>query len=375
MFNRVMALQSQLIMFPLLFLGGFLTSSLILPTTSQEVSGPASVSSQTFSFLKALGNSTVDWLTDTSIIHVIVALIAISVIGGVALLARNTVRSAEDVAAPVFEPQPLTDGEKIEIAGIKLNDELLDVMNIIEAYVGVNDRYSASLEKAHASLPRRVNSDQVRRLVRTLVVENQKFQQHSEELREKLEHSKTQIDELRADLSKAQSEGLRDPLTSLGNRRLFDKVLVSEIDKARDQSTDLTLVMADIDHFKTFNDTYGHQVGDEVLKVFANLMETNTKGQDTVARYGGEEFAIILPRTDTGSAYQLVEQIRRKLETKKHKIVKTGETVSKLTASFGISKYQKDDTVENLVGRADAKLYQAKKNGRNCIVVDNSTPE
>lgn len=371
MAEKTSVARRQLIILPGLFLSGFLTSAAALPLLLQQRDTFELANTGIANTMMSLSSELAKIAGNNSI-----ALIAFAVAALMLLFASKFIFSGSpSAAAPVVEAQPIEKNAKIEAAGTKLSDELTEVLCIIEDYVGANDRYSASLEKARENLPRRVSAEQVRQVVRSLVEENQSFQKHSEELRTSLNHSKQQIEALRSELSEAQQEGLRDALTQIGNRRLFDKTLVAEVDKAKLTSGDLTLVLSDIDHFKKFNDTYGHQVGDEVLKVFAKLMSTNTKGQDTVARYGGEEFAIILPQTDAGNAYQLVEQIRRKLENKQHEIKATGERVSKLTASFGIAKCRMDDTAETLVARADAKLYQAKGNGRNCIVVDNSTPD
>ena len=365
--------DSRYLLFPGVFLGGFITSSAMLPLWMSQVTGTELLSP---AFLDAANNLTHDvvaFLSDSSSVLLCFAVVTFFAVAIGLFLHRTSDSACDREISGDVEAQPLVSNEKIELAGVKLSDELTEILGIIEAYVTVNDSYSASLEKVEEKLPRRISPDQVRQVVRTLVTENQKFREHSAELRDNLQHSKAQIEVLREELNEAQQEGLRDALTQIGNRRLFDKTLAREVQNARTNETHLSLVLTDIDRFKTFNDTYGHQVGDEVLKVFAELMTTNTKGQDTVARYGGEEFAIILPRTDTGNAYQLVEQIRRELESKRHEIKKTGERVSKVTASFGIAKFRDDDTIDSLIARADAKLYQAKGNGRNCIVVDNSS--
>ena len=116
-------------------------------------------------------------------------------------------------------------------------------------------------------------------------------------LSEKLEQSRFQIIRLRSSLTKAEEIGNRDGLTALGNRRFFDNALAEEVAKARDFGGDLCIALADIDHFKKINDKFGHVAGDMVLKLFAELLTANIKGQDKVARFGGEEFAILFPDT------------------------------------------------------------------------------
>ena len=132
----------------------------------------------------------------------------------------------------------------------------------------------------------------------------------------------------------------------------------------------MCLVMGDIDRFKAINDTFGHQIGDEILKMFAKLLSSNVKGRDTVARFGGEEFAIILPETRLADAEHLTESIRSQLEGKELAVNNSGEPIGKITASFGIAQLGEHDDPDTLVQRADARLYEAKCAGRNRVVID-----
>ena len=163
---------------------------------------------------------------------------------------------------------------------------------------------------------------------------------------------------------------MRDPLTELNNRRCFDLNLAKEITDAHAQRSEMCLVMGDIDHFKSINDTFGHQIGDEILKMFAKLLSSNVKGRDTVARFGGEEFAIILPETGLRDAKQLTEGIRSQLEAKKLALNNSGEPIGKITASFGVAQLGEGDDADKLVQRADARLYEAKCAGRNRVAID-----
>ena len=125
-----------------------------------------------------------------------------------------------------------------------------------------------------------------------------------------------------------------------------------------------------LDRFKAINDTFGHQIGDEILKMFAKLLSSNVKGRDTVARFGGEEFAIILPETELDDADRLTENIRSQLESKELAVNTSGQPIGKITASFGIAQLDERDDADTLVKRADARLYEAKCAGRNRVVVD-----
>jgi diguanylate cyclase len=126
--------------------------------------------------------------------------------------------------------------------------------------------------------------------------------------------------------------------------------------------------MCDIDHFKRFNDTWGHQTGDQVLRLVANCLSENVKGRDTAARYGGEEFVVILRQTALDGAAKLADQIRGNVENKKLVKKSTGDILGTITISIGVAQLRADDTPELLIQRADRALYRAKNTGRNRVV-------
>ena len=163
---------------------------------------------------------------------------------------------------------------------------------------------------------------------------------------------------------------MRDPLTGVSNRRCFDMSLAQVLAESHEHGRDMCLVMGDIDNFKKVNDAFGHQVGDEILKLFAGVLTQNVQSRDTVARYGGEEFAIILPQTTIQDAKALAERVRRELETKELAINESGKAIGTITASFGIAQLADGDDAETLIQRADEKLYAAKCAGRNRIATD-----
>jgi diguanylate cyclase len=164
--------------------------------------------------------------------------------------------------------------------------------------------------------------------------------------------------------------GMRDPLTALSNRRYFDTSLERELADAQARGAPLSLVMGDIDNFKKINDLFGHQIGDEILKMFARVLTDNVHSRDTVARYGGEEFAIILPETRLESAKQLTERMRSQVEGMELAVSESGQEIGKVTASFGVAELGPADDADALIQRADAKLYEAKCAGRNRVAAD-----
>jgi diguanylate cyclase len=129
-------------------------------------------------------------------------------------------------------------------------------------------------------------------------------------------------------------------------------------------------MLTDIDHFKTFNDSFGHLTGDQVLRLVAMSVKHNVKGQDTAARYGGEEFAVILPNTVLRAAITVADHIRRAVMTKELMKRSTGEHLGRLTISAGVATLRADDSAQSFLERADACLYAAKRHGRNRVMCE-----
>jgi diguanylate cyclase (GGDEF)-like protein len=156
---------------------------------------------------------------------------------------------------------------------------------------------------------------------------------------------------------------LHDQLTMLGNRRMLDERLPAYLTRARDQGARLSVVIVDIDHFKAVNDAHGHQTGDQVLRLFASLLQQNTRDTDFVCRIGGEEFVVVLPGLDGTDAFELCERLRMQIERYPwHSLASN----LRVTASMGVSSAPEYD-MQTLMVRADRQLYEAKRSGRNRV--------
>ncbi len=250
-----------------------------------------------------------------------------------------------------------------------LDKQISKVLGLVRGLLQSNETFRASLASAQDRLAGLKDPTQVGVVIGILAAENERMRREAVELKGRLEESRSEIEALQASLTEAQEIGLLDPLTKIGNRRHFDITLEKAVAEAITTKTPLCLVMSDIDNFKYVNDTFGHTVGDEVLKMFARLLQDNVRDGDTVARFGGEEFAVILPRTAQESATSLAERVRRQCEARQLKVRTTGEPMGKLTASFGVAQLREGETPDMLVERADAKLYEAKCTGRNRVAV------
>ncbi|WDC85579.1 GGDEF domain-containing protein [Caloramator sp. mosi_1] len=163
---------------------------------------------------------------------------------------------------------------------------------------------------------------------------------------------------------------MRDYLTNLYNRRAFFQLAEERCKKAKCKGFNLVLVMADIDKFKNINDNYGHDIGDLVLKNFAQILKTSVRENDLVARFGGEEFIILLKDINLEDAYNRIEKLREMISETE---IKVSDEKIKYTASFGISKVNCCDykSLEEAIKIADKALYRAKENGRNRVEIIN----
>jgi diguanylate cyclase (GGDEF)-like protein len=171
---------------------------------------------------------------------------------------------------------------------------------------------------------------------------------------------------------RALQSAFTDPVTGTHNRAAFDNALQREVELAQRHGTQLSLVMVDADHFKRINDTYGHIVGDSVLRGLGDCLLKSARGCDMVFRYGGEEFAVVLSNTRGDGALRLAERIRSTVEAKRFQYE---ETVLSLTVSVGVASLTLNDDAAALIERADRALYQAKHAGRNRVVSETGEPE
>ena len=267
-----------------------------------------------------------------------------------------------------LSPSRLT--ERIDMVGTQVMGEIEQVMAMIDAAAGSANSYTESLADMSAKLGNSKDREGLRTIVESLVQTAKEMEVSNQKLEERLNASKQEIDELQVNLEAVRTESLTDPLTQLANRKYFDTTIEQAIEEARAANEPLSLLMTDIDHFKNFNDSFGHLTGDQVLRLVAMSVTQNVKGQDTASRYGGEEFAVILPNTVLRSAITVADHIRRAVMTKELMKRSTGEHLGRVTISVGVATWRKNDTVQSLIERTDACLYAAKRHGRNRVMCE-----
>jgi diguanylate cyclase len=257
----------------------------------------------------------------------------------------------------------------------KVDRVLRQVAKVLQSHMTDSESFSERLDGHNQRLSRHESVGPIKEIVLALIEDNRDMRDRLDNVRNQLEESRLQVVHLQTNLERAEEAGLRDVVTAIGNRRFFDASFMEEVEKARRRGDQVCLALADIDRFKHVNDRFGHLVGDRLLRLFANILVQNVRGQDKVARFGGEEFALIFPGARLGEAVTAVERIRVGLESKQWTIEPSGERISKVTASFGVAKLRANESANDLLRRADERLYEAKVQGRNRVVADDPNDE
>lgn len=266
-------------------------------------------------------------------------------------------------------------GERIDKVGTQIAGEIEQVMAMIDAAIGTADDYSKSLAGASERFPNDGDREQIRMIVESLVSATREVENKNHVMQQRLKDSRQEIRELQENLEVVRTESLTDPLTTLSNRKFFDTAIERLLRQADESGEPLSVILTDIDHFKKFNDTYGHLTGDQVLRLVAVSLKHNVKGQDIAARYGGEEFAVVLPNTTINQAVTVADHIRRAVQSKELMRRSTGETLGRVTISLGVAQWRKGDDAAAILERADSCLYAAKAAGRNCVIAESALNE
>jgi diguanylate cyclase len=214
--------------------------------------------------------------------------------------------------------------------------------------------------------------ERIREIVADMLVGTQKMQHVTADLSAKLQARTSEVNALTESLRRAQSEALLDSLTGLKNRRGLERA-VEDLLREPPGLLGSALLLADIDHFKVVNDTYGHVLGDKVIRAVAHVLRSSIKGRDVAARLGGEEFAVLLPQTSLTGAAAVAEQIRGTVAQGRICRPDGNESIGQVTLSVGVAVAKPGDTLEALLERADAAMYTAKRAGRNRISLASDT--
>ena len=246
------------------------------------------------------------------------------------------------------------ESERANLAAERLRDLAASVAtDVVE--------HNADIGKIEAELAEiKTNGDDVEAGVVRVLAD---ISRANEKLQQKLSKAEEQIEAQAEAIRLHESDARTDSLTKIANRRAFDDELKRRFAEMHRQGAQFSLVILDVDHFKKFNDTHGHQAGDEVLRKVGEALKQCGRDLDIPCRYGGEEFAFILPDTDTRGACVVAERVRKTIEAM---TVQFDEKRLKVTASLGVAQAERTDDPKIIVRRADDALYESKEAGRNC---------
>lgn len=255
----------------------------------------------------------------------------------------------------------------IRKAGDQIHNTIQNVSGVVRDVKSATSEYSDRLGGMSSQIEGVKDAGQLKSLLKNMMDDTNNMIAQNHKLEQQLDHSSQIMEELQRNLESVRREALTDGLTGLSNRKAFDSELRRISEEAMSANQPFTLLMLDIDHFKSFNDNYGHLVGDQVLRLVARTMTNGVKGRDVAARYGGEEFAIILPDTMLQAGVVVGNALRKAVATKDVINRATGEKLARITLSVGVAEFAPGEELNELIERADAALYTAKHNGRNQV--------
>lgn len=255
--------------------------------------------------------------------------------------------------------------DEIRDAGDQLSRQLDSITRAIDVAQKSNESYGRTLAGANRELEGASDPHAIRRLVEHLAVSTTRVQRENGALERRLAESTQEVRRLREHLEQVRREAMTDSLTLLINRKAFDEAMERACAEAEESGAQLTLAFLDIDHFKRFNDTWGHQTGDQVLRYVASIIGRVGAQPRMSARYGGEEFAVLFPSESAATVHQALESIRVEISSRMLKRRSTNDDLGTVTVSAGFAQRRPGETPAMLMERADEALYVSKRTGRN----------
>lgn len=279
---------------------------------------------------------------------------------------------AEDLAAHFLPKAKLN--EQIRDAGDQLNKELASVSTAIQAAQQSNRAYGQTLQGASQGLNDITDPTTLKAMVTHLSTATDKVQRENQALEKRLAESTAEVRRLKDHLEQVRRDATTDGLTNLANRKAFDEQFKRACTEADARGNPLVLAVLDIDNFKNFNDTWGHQTGDQVLRFVASVIGRVGAAPRFAARYGGEEFAMLFPQESARMVEKTLEDIRLEVGSRMLKRRSTNEDLGIITISAGFAERRPREPMHSAMERADSALYASKRSGRNRVTNADSVP-
>ncbi|MBN9480234.1 MAG: GGDEF domain-containing protein [Bordetella sp.] len=257
--------------------------------------------------------------------------------------------------------------EEIRDAGAVLNRELAAVAAAIDKARESQVEYGDTLAQAADDMASTSDPTNLGAIVSSLSDATDRIRRHTTALERRLESSNREVAKLRDHLEQVRRDAMTDALTNLANRKAFDEQLQRMCEEAEAGGSSIGLALIDIDHFKRFNDTWGHQTGDQVLRYVASVLARVARAPRIAARYGGEEFAVIFPRESAGSVAAALNAAREEIASRNLRRRSTNDNLGAVTISVGFALRRAGEAASQFLERADAALYVSKRSGRNRV--------
>ena len=261
------------------------------------------------------------------------------------------------------------EGENFLKTAQKTDTVIHDLKKYLSDYSDKTNEYGTELLGVSNEISQEVPIEKLQNIVSKLIGSTSDIQNHNQFLQNKLEKSQKEVDSLKQNVEHLRIEATTDNLTGIANRKLFEATLLKDMAQSVEEGKPLSLLMIDIDHFKKFNDTHGHLVGDQVIRLVAQTLSKYTPNNGLPSRYGGEEFTIVLPELTILEAQKIANDIRLSMASKLIQNRKTGDSLGKITISIGATSFKFGESMVDFIERADEALYAAKNTGRNRVVV------
>jgi len=277
-----------------------------------------------------------------------------------------------DETNEILHRQFCQEGDESELKKLRedLRQILITILSQVADLTGQTQRYETFISQSIDMLTEDASVEDVKKVIADLIRETKNIGKCGKSIQNELKETTKALEVLRREFEQVKMESLVDFLTGVPNRKAFSQKLNVCMAESVPANSALSLLLIDIDHFKQFNDKFGHLIGDEVLRFVAKKIKDMVRGSDYLARFGGEEFVVILPHTPLAGARVVAETVVKFFAHTKMKTVSTSQNIGVVTMSIGVANHQRGESPEHFIGRADQALYVAKSTGRNRVATE-----